>query len=310
MLSKDDAKRQIRQYVIQNYGNLISIAEPKYDQQSKTWLAELQSDYPRIIHDDRSEKPKIKFLSLGRLGVIKLGNESKPMEATPREKCVQNLTSLLDMWQERAERIIVSASSDYLAQLDETQWVLSKIGMLISNMEKEEVITNRIIDSCGRTEKQKMMKYLHLLEGLELVRKVDNGFAYGNMFSQLRHTCGSFYEFKVAVLSLVLRKRYPVLKELFGISQLETYVHVDSCYYRPALEVEEVVYSTKDSILQCYRKIYGHKSDLRLTYILGELVGKNALYHEDNYYFANPSIFRDMLALKEKTRSPLVPIQA
>ncbi len=308
MLSKNDAEKRMRQYVTQNYGNLISVAEPKFDSETKTWQAELQSDYPRIIHDDRSEERMIKFLSLGHLGVIKMGTELKPIEATPREKCVQNLTSLLNMWQERAERIIVSASSDSLAKLDETQWVLSKIGMIISNLEHEELITNHEIASCGKQEKQKMIKYLHLLEGLDLIRKVDNGFTYGNLFPELRRKYDTFYEFKLSVLSYVLRKRYPVLRELLHISQLETYVHVDSCYYRPALETGKILYLTRDSILHSYKIIYGSKSELRLNYILRELVNVNAIRQEDNYYFANEQIFNDMLALKNKSRV-LVPIQ-
>jgi hypothetical protein len=309
MLSKSDAEKQMKRYVVQNYGNLISISEPKFEPESKTWLAELHSDYPRIIHDDRSEERMVKFLSLGHLGIVRFGEEMKPTEATPREKCVQNLTSLLNMWQERAERIIVSASSDSLAKLDETQWVLSKIGMLISSLEHEEMIWNSELESYGQKEKQKIIKYLRLLEGLEIVKKIDGGFTYGNMFAELRRNCGEFYEFKIAILSYVLKNRYPVLKELFGILQLEPYVHVESCYYRPALEIEDTLYSTSDSILRSYRKTYGYKSDLRLTYVLRELVNSNTLCYEDKFYFANQQIFKNMLELKNKSHS-LVPIQA
>jgi hypothetical protein len=213
------------------------------------------------------------------------------------------------MWEERAERIIVSASSDSLAMLDETQWVLSKIGMLISHLEREGKIRKFEIDMWGQKEKQKMLKYLRLLEGLEIVKKVEDDYTYGNMFPELRHNCHDFYEFKIATFSYILKHRYPVLKELFGISQLETYVHLDSSYYRPALEVEEVLYSTGDSILKHYRNIYGNKSDLRLTYALGELVHSKALCLEDNYYFANEQMFKCMLELKNKSHS-LVPIRA
>jgi hypothetical protein len=74
----------------------------------------------------------------------------------------------------------------------------------------------------------------------------------------------------------------------------------DSCYYKPALEAEELLYWTSDSIINRYTKLYGRKSPLRLTYILGELVDVNALEREGNYYFGNEKLFSQMLDLKSE----------
>jgi hypothetical protein len=83
------AMSAVRKYVIQHYGNLISVDEPEFDSRDKTWVAELRSDYPRIIHDDRSPNERIlKFLSLRRLGTIKIGENLEPLEATSRDTCV------------------------------------------------------------------------------------------------------------------------------------------------------------------------------------------------------------------------------
>jgi len=73
----------VRKYAIQHYGNLISVEEPEFDSIDKTWVAELRSDYPRIIQDDRSpNEPVLKFLSLRRLGTIRIGENLEPSEAT------------------------------------------------------------------------------------------------------------------------------------------------------------------------------------------------------------------------------------
>jgi len=293
---------QVRKYSVQHYGNLISVAEPEFDARTKTWLAELKSDYPRIIHDDRRPNERIlKFLSLRRLGTIKFGDDLKFIEATPREICIQNLSSFLDMWQERAERIIVKASSDHFARINETQTVLSKVSMILSNLLAKEMIAEKEIASNPPKVEDKIRRYLKLLEGLDLVREIEGGYTYGNLFTELFKKTGEFQEFKIAVLSHVIRERYSALKETIGIDQLETIVHVDSCYYRPALEAENLLYWINDSIVNRYRKIYGRRlSPLRITHILGELVNVKALEHEDKYYFGNEELFSQMMDLKSE----------
>jgi len=292
---------EVRKYAVQHYGNLISVGDPKFDAETKIWLTELKSAYPRIIHDDRSPNERIlKFLSLRRLGTIKFGENLQPIEATSREVCIQNLSSFLGMWQERAERIIVRASSDLFARINEAQWVLAKVGMIVSNLLQREMISWEEIASHHPREEDKIRRYLKLLEGLDLVRQIDEGYTYGNLFTELRSQISSVQEFEIAILSHVIRERYSTLKETFGISQLETFVHVDTCYYRPALEAEKLPYWTRDSIIHRYRNLYGRKSPLRITYILGKLVNVKALEREDKYYFGNEKLFSQMLDLKSE----------
>lgn len=292
---------EIRRHVVQNYGNLISIGEPRFDDRTKTWLAELKSDYPRIIYDDRSpNKRMVRFLSLRRLGVIRLGENLQFIEATSREVAIQNLSSFLDMWQERAERIVVWASSEHLARINETQTVLGKFSMIISNLLLKEIISENEISSSPPKEEHMIRQHLKILEGLDFVRRTGEGYTYGNLFTELQRRLKDFQDFKIAVLSHIIRERYSTLKEILGISQLETIVHVDSCYYRPALEAESLLYWTGDSIINRYRKIYGRKSSLRISHILHELVDVKALEHEDKYYFGNEELFAQMLDLKSQ----------
>jgi hypothetical protein len=302
---------EVRRYTRQHYGNLISVGEPEFNARTKTWVVELKSDYPRIIPDDRMPSKKImKFLSLRQLGKIKLGESLQPIEATSRDICLQNLSSFLEMWQERAERIIVRASSDHFAQINETQWVLAKVGMIISNLLQKNIISNREIEFYPPKEKLKLRRYLRLLEGLNLVKEEPNGYSYGNLFTELLDKAeGNIQDFKTAVLSHIIRKRYFALKESFGISQLETFVHVDSCYYKPALEAEELPYWTRDSIINHYMKIYGRKSPLRIAYILGELVDVKALEYEDKFYFGNQKLFSQMLRMKSEM-GQIAPLRA
>jgi len=199
------------------------------------------------------------------------------IEATSREACIQNLSSFLDMWRERAERIVVRTSSEHFARINETQTVLGKFSMVISNLLQNEIISESEIESSPSKDESMIRQSLRILEGLSLVRRIERGYTYGNLFTELLRQTKDFQEFKIAVLSHIIRERYSTLKETLGISQLETIVHVDSCYYRPALEAENLLYWTSDSIINRYRKIYGRKSPLRIAHILYELVNVKAL---------------------------------
>jgi len=294
----------VRKYAIQHYGNLISVGEPEFDSRDKTWVAELRSDYPRIIHDDRSPDERIlKFLSLRRLGTIKIGENLEPLEATSRDTCVNNLSSFLNMWQERAERIIVKASSDNLANINEARWVLGKIGTIISRLKLNNVILDSELDTLPIKEAGKMRRYLQLLEGLDIVNHKDDGYSYGNMFTELSFKAkNDFEKLSTAILSYIIKERYSSLRETFGISQLETFVHVDTCYYRPALEAERLIYWNADSFAEHVTMFYGNKPKIhfRLPYILEELVNVKALEHEDKFYFGNSELFKEMQTLKDE----------
>jgi hypothetical protein len=299
-------KSVIRNYAIRHYGNLISVGEPEFDPEGKAWIAELQSDYPRIIHDDRYPEERIlKFLSLRRLGAIRVGENLQSIEATSREDCVNNLSGYLNLWQERVERIIVKASSDNLANTIEAKMFLGKIGAIISRLKWNKVILDSEIDAFPIKKAGKLKRYLQFLESLEIVEHKDNAYSYGNMFTELSHDPrigNNFEKLNTAILSHIIKTRYSALIETFGISQLETVVHVDSCYYRPALEAEELIYWNKDSFEHHIRMLYGSKSNVyfRLPYILEELVNTKAIEYQDELYFGNEALFKEMQKSKDE----------
>lgn len=292
-------KSVVRSYAKQHYGNLISVGEPEFDSQRKTWIAELRSDYPRIIHDDRCpDERTLKFLSLRRLGTINVGQNLEPnsIVATPRDTCVDNLSAYLNLWQERAERIITKASSDNLANTNEARTFLGKIGTIVARLQCKNIIRDSELDALSLKEAEKLRRYLRLLEGLDIVSHNEEGYSYGNMFTELSRGAKSSEKLSTIILSHIIKTRYSALKETFGISQLEPVVHINSLYYRPALEAEELIYWNMQSFEHHCTMLYGSKSKLcfRLPYVLGELVNVDALKREDNLYFGNITLFKEM----------------
>jgi len=294
--------KEINKHVLRNYGNLVSTGQPIFDDKSRTWLAHLQTDYPRLIQDDRMPNERIlKFISMKNLGTVRLSEDFKLLETTSRDECIQHLNTFLKIWQERAERIIVTASSDQLARIGETQWVLAPFRMIVSYLLQNEVIFDHEIEREHPIRQKKLGQYLKLLESLDLVKRVNNGYTHGNLFTALLDNLGgNVTDFKTAIMSHIIRERYSMLRDIFDISQLETFVHVDSCYYKPAMEAEKIVHLKRDTIVKHYFAFYGRKSPVRLAYILDELVGANALKYSDKYYFGNTELFENMLKMKDE----------
>lgn len=288
---------QIRRYIASNYGNLISTSAPIFDETQKVWVASLKSDYPRIIQDDMEPQRRIlKFITLKGLGQIKLSQDLKVLEATSREKCVESLDSFLRLWLERAERIIVSASSDQLARVSGAEFVLNPILMIISNLSQRNFIYDWEMEDevCPENIRQ----YLKLLEELKLVERRENGWRDGELFTPLREVSNSLKEFQTSILSHVIRERYSVIREILEIRRFETFVHVDTCYYAPSLEAEELLSKKEESIRSDYENLYDEIGPLRLRQILGELVTVGALKKKDGCYYGDEKIFNQMLSMR------------
>ncbi len=298
-------KTIVRSYALQHYGNLISVSDPTFDPEQKAWIAELQSDYPRVIRDDRRpDERTLKFLTLRKLGTIKVGENLEPnsIDATSRDTCVDNLSYFLNLWKDRAEKIIVKASSDNLANTNAAKTFLGKIETIIARLEWSDVIYDSEIDLLPSKEGERVRKYLQLLAGLDIVMHQKDGYSYGNMFTELSCNIHDSSKLSTAILSYIIKNRYAALKEAFNISQLETVVHVDSLYYRPALEANELIYWKRESFERSCARMYGYKSKIffRLPYVLKELVEVKALKYEDSYYFGNDRLFNEMKDAKDQ----------
>jgi hypothetical protein len=169
--------------------------------------------------------------------------------------------------------------------------------MIISRLKWNKLIRDTDIEVLPIKEANKLRKYLQLLESLDIIEHKNDGYCYGNMFTELSvGTDNNSEKLNTAILSHIIKNRYSALRETFGISQLETVVHVDSCYYRKALEAEQLIYWKKDSFEHHIASLYGYKSKVyfRLPYVLEELVNIKAIKYEDNLYFGNEDLFKEM----------------
>lgn len=294
------AKKSI-EYVLTNYGNLLSIDEPYFDERERLWRVGLSTDYPRLIKNDSPEERYVRTLQIKDIGTIWLDEELTVIKkrSTPRNESVNTLKVRLRTWEERAESIIVKSSALQLARTGIASVFLNPIRTVLGSFIQEEsaVITFEELEKT----RDIYLKWICLLEDLQLVRKEGEGYTYGNVFTELMRKAPNDQEFLAQVLAYVIRERYPVLKEAFKLRQFETLVHLDSCYYRPALEAGKTLFLRAESLFHRYSVQYSrYKSPLELRSSLLELCSSEALHKKNEYYVANERLFAEMQKLSEE----------
>lgn len=307
MTSLVNAKEKIREYAMCHYGNLFSTEDPVFDDKEKVWKAQLRSNYPRLIKNDQPEERFIRVLPLRGLGTICLNEELQFVKdcSSKREDSISLIHSYLNMWKEQVENIVVTASSKQLSNTHPARTFLHPANMILASFrqKKDAVITPEELEKLRRRH-AKIDRWVSLLEDLNLIKKIERGYIYGDKFVALEKNTKTHSEFETLSMAYILEKSYPLLKEIFHIQQFEPLVHLDSCYYRPALEAEETLYQTSDSLFKRFVADYTYRPDTELRHVLLELQKSEALCYKESYYYANEAVFKEMLELK--SQAPLI----
>jgi hypothetical protein len=299
----------VKSFVSHHYGNLLSSAPPIFDEKTRIWIAEIKSDYPIVLQDDREPERKIvRFMSVHRIGRIIFDENLKfrEKESTTREECTKVVESLLTMWRDRAEKIVVQASADYLIRISEFRHFFTPIEEVVDYLlEHDAIYDEELMQHRSIGKQTKTSKYLNLLEGLDLIRRIDDGYENADLWLFLREKCeenGEFDEdkFKRAILSEVIRKRYSALREVFEISRLQPTIHINNCIYKPSLEAEHLIYLTENSIVKNYKELYGRINPLTVTHILRNLRTVHAIDRRENYWSGTDELLSTMVSIKNE----------
>ena len=289
--------------MVENYGDLILADKPVFDENTKIWKAQLRSTYPRIIEDEKSKEIIVRFLDLKDLGTIELNENLKIIEATSNEKCEYQLTSRIDLWKQQAEKIVVTVSSDMFAKIAESIHVLNPLWLVLGAITKlNRKDPNLLLE--GEIDEQrrpwKIRQYLDLLAELDIVRKADNGYTYGNAYvGLLENYSKDPRKLQTMLLSHVIKQKYSTLRQVFGITQLEPFVHLANSYYWASLDAEKLMHTTRSHLFQRFEKYYNKVTSWDFNSKLSELTDNGVLQYENGYLIGNKDKFDTMLELKQ-----------
>jgi len=295
----------IQSYVFHHYGNLTRVGDIQHEDDSGKWVAELKSDYPRWIKDDRVQsEPVLRFISMDNIGQIVFDSNMNVLEATSREECGTKIWDRLGLWRELAERIMVQASADQLAMARGADQFLSPIITILDNLRNslhDRPIVTR--DDLMKAAGPDWFKYLSLLEDLDIVRSLpeERTWTYGGMFTTLQEKAAEKHmKFERAVFAHLLKNRYPAIRDILRIGIFEKVIHLDSSYYWQALDAEEPVAIERTNLFSRYRVQYDDEGadNFTLNSRLQELSDLHALKLESGYCVAEEKILKEMIVLK------------
>lgn len=288
--------KEISRYVRLHYGNLVTFDEPVFAE--GRWETDLKVDYPVVIQDDRTTERMIRFLSFKGLGHVRFTQDFRVTERTPNEECADLLSGHLAKWRKRTERIVMEASADNLARVGKLREVLHPIEVIVCSLIDPGEISQAEVSEWRRPERSK--QYLSLLEQNEVVRRTETGYAYGNAFTSIQKRVEEqkpedYYDAIVeSVIAYIIKRNYSVLRQVFQVSRLEPIVHMDNCYYEPALQAEKLLYKKEGTLVDRYNSIYPRISRAELKPALHELVRIEMLTKEGEYFYGKNNLFAEM----------------
>ncbi len=283
--------RTIRRYVDRNYGDAITADEPVYYENQKFWIAELKSDYPRMIRDDLKRESFVKFLTLKDLGEIKLTNDNHII-ATPREELIERLQSRLRQWQEMAQEIVLSSSADELARLGALKDSIAPIVVVVRYLASKD--RHEITDEQVEREHGTTLKWIEFLVQIKLLDRTDSGFTYSSLFAQLEKETADkgVEEFVNHVVAYIMKNYYNTIRQVFRVWRFETYLHAATCYYAPSIQAGRMLHRSEESLMALYHKWYSKTySILRFQSILQELKNQGVLTQVDGYWYGSNEIW-------------------
>ena len=303
-------EQAVQRFLFGHYGDLIIADTPTFDSIRQAYVANLRSDYPIMIQDDKTQETKLHILKVDRLGSVYLDKDLKimPEKTTSRDSCIENLKLFFNLWLKRAEEIIVSCSAEALVNVSRFRHYFDPIDALLVSICDYGRVTDKEIGSCRSPERlQKIQQYLSLLEGLEIIRRSEDGYVAGNSFVSIRDNRPEYTEEELRnlLLSYIIKERYPTLRDVFKLTILEPTIHVDNCVYLPEIEEENSIYRTVESIGKDYREYYNKRiSTLSLRLNLRRLENAKAIERDGKHYFGNETLLKQMINTK-RALSPI-----
>ncbi len=302
------AERTIKSYVLHKYGLHISAECPRYEQQSGRWIADIKSDYPIYLHDDRNpESILLHFIPIRHIGKVSFDERLTPIaeESTPRENCIKNVNSLLKCYYDRTERIVVQASANAFVQIPEFRHFFTPIDQILSSLlEEDSVNIDDLLQHRSSKSQAKIKQYLKLLESMNIITANDTSIKTSQMFWLLYDSyfdiSKKFDEenFRKAIISELLRVKYTALTQVFEISRLQPSIHIDSCIYRPAIEAEDVICLSTKSISTYYTLAYGKINEYTLVNHLRRLHSVGAIGRDGEFWCGKSELLTKMIELK------------
>lgn len=302
------AEDVIDRFAYKEYGQVINVDPPIYDEYRKNYRSNVKANYPIFIYDDREPGSyKVRVLKIQNIGQICLNEELKivPEFTTYRHDSENNLSMILELWKNQAENIVITTSSDNFVRIEAFQNHFSQIDLILSHLfEYEKIYDHEIKKYLPIKDRKRLFRYINLLQSLDLIRKVHDYYEFGNEFNSWtldENNQKSEEDLKLTVISYLIKNRYSTLRDEFKLTILEKTINIDNVIYLPELEYQNAIHRKRASIAASFKRYYNKNiNPLHLTQILRRLSKCGAIVEKNQKYYGDESLRENMLSLKKR----------
>jgi plasmid maintenance system killer protein len=249
-----------------------------------------------------------RILDIHNIGSLIYTNKGDLIEYPERLECDLAVKERLNYWREKLEKIIISATSEQIARITRYSNFWNPINFIISSIVYNEKVHK---EDFQKSKPRNIMRYLQLLEHLDLINQKENIYDFTPEVSLKYDALQDDEKLKEWILSILIEKRYKIIRDVFNITQLTPLIKTENVYYIPSLNADELLYKSLDSLTRYYAEWYDNKvSKLDVQYWLRDLVKVDVMQYEDDYYFGNDKMFKKMMDQKDtvSNRLPEIPI--
>ena len=309
MMRYDDDINSIKKkgviHAYENYGHFVTVNEVY--KSDKTYIVDLKVEYPLYVVDDKNSKIyHNRIVDIYDIGHLVYTNKGELINFPERKDCDLVVKDRLNFWREKLEKIIISTTSQQIAQISRYSNVWNPINFIVSSIIDNTRVSE---EDFRKSQPSKIVRYLNLLENLEVIQYNDDEYEFYPEINIKYKQLSSEDELKKWILSLIIEKRYKTIRDVFHIRQLMPTIRTENVYYIPALHADELLYKTLNSLTQYYVEWYDSSvSYLDVQYWLKDLVSVGIMNLEDGYYFGDDRMFNEMMKRKDEVPNRIPPV--
>lgn len=209
--------------------------------------------YPIKITDYEREKEYLRFYKFNNLFTIEIKNDKIRM---PKRniRCLyfENRMSTLAF---KTEQILLDLTFKKLAQLPLVNTMLNPFSEILRTLDKQHELD--LSELFEKRPEKKVMKYIQLLNALELVEVNKNIIMPSNLFLSIKKEVNSKDEIlNDVLLGQVLKHGSTYIRQYLKITAIVPYLRWTNAYYQSANEVGENISVDIDGMVSQYKQIY------------------------------------------------------
>jgi len=238
-----------------------------------TRIYEIGNCYPKMIWDYDQNLAIYRFLNIHSIGTIKakkLDNSCTLIEIPSLEQLRNKFQEKMGAIYQKSEIVLLQTLHDYLVKIPSVELSLSRVWAIL-----EKVHTDGEVDvsySFGYKDYDRTQKYFHLLKELDFIDIKENKIIPSVELEAIRSLNLTGRKFHHKILSAVLKKGFPSIKDYLHILMIDPFLRLSNSYYLPSQQVNRLLEfgSTefRDSHYEIY-KIRKTKSEIekQMTYV-------------------------------------------